>query len=193
MHPWVREVVEVRVTRPSRIRVKLTYREPVAAVHTTRSFETVDRDGVLLPKTGRPDPQLYLTISGVRSTPTGPAGTKWDDSALAAGIAVADALSPQHRALGVTTIDVSRFRPGNANPGSIFLLTEHGTRVKWGRPPNTNYPGEVPLQDKIDRLAKYTTDHGSLDQPAGPYDMDITHWQQEISLRPRNQSPTRAR
>src|SRR5262245_26945887 len=27
MHPWVHDVVEVRVTRPSRIRVKLTFRE----------------------------------------------------------------------------------------------------------------------------------------------------------------------
>src|SRR5262245_17186731 len=29
MHPWVREVVEVRVKRPSQIRVKLTYRDPI--------------------------------------------------------------------------------------------------------------------------------------------------------------------
>jgi hypothetical protein len=192
MHPWVREVIEVRVKRPSQIRVKLTYREPIAAVHTTRSLETVDRDAVLLPNEGLPDPQSYLTITGVRSTPSGPAGTKWDDAALAAGIAVADALSAQHSTLGITTIDVNSFRPGNANPGAIFLLTEHGTRVKWGRPPDAKYPGEIPLQDKIDRLEKYVSDHGSLDAPAGPYDIDITHWQ-EISLRPRNQGPTRNR
>jgi hypothetical protein len=192
MHPWVREVVEVRVKRPSQVRVKLTYREPIAAVHTTRSVEIVDRDGVLLPNDTLPDPQSYVTITGVRSTPTGPAGTKWDDGALLAGIVVADALSDQHRELGITTIDVNGFRPNNASPGSIFLLTEHGTRVKWGRPPNANYPGEVPLRDKIDRLEKYVADHGSLDSPAGPYDMDITHWQ-EISLRPRNQGPTRNR
>jgi hypothetical protein len=192
MHPWVREVVEVRVRRPSQIRVKLEYREPIATVHTTRSVETVDRDGVLLPGGMLSDPQLYPTITGVRSTPGGPAGTKWDDGALAAGIAVAIAISPQHRTLGVTTIDVSSYRPGNSNPGSISLLTEHGTRVKWGRPPNVDYPGEVPLADKIDRLTKYATDHGSLDQPAGPYDIDITHWQ-EISLRPRSQSSTKNR
>jgi hypothetical protein len=192
MHPWVREVVEVRVSRPSQIRVKLAYREPVAAVHTTRSLEAVDRDGVLLPDLGAPGSQIYLTITGIRSTPTGPAGTEWDDAALAAGISVADALSPHHRNLGITTIDVSGFRPGNTNPGSIFLITEAGTRVKWGRPPNLKYPAEVPVQDKIDRLSKYASDNGSLDEPEGPYDIDITHWQ-EISLRPRNQTPARVR
>jgi hypothetical protein len=192
MHPWVKEVVEVRVIRPSRVQVKLEYREPVAVVHTTRLLKAVDREGVLLPHTLDPDTQVYLTITGIRSTPSGPAGTKWDDAALAAGISVADALSPHHRHLGIGTIDVSSFRPGNSNPGSIFLLTEHGTRVKWGRPPSTNYPGEVPAQDKIDRLNKYASEHSSLDAPAGPYEMDITHWQ-EITLRPRAQSPTKLR
>jgi hypothetical protein len=192
MHPWVREVVEVRVTRPSRICVQLTYREPIAAVHTTRSLETVDRDGVLLPITRPPDPPAYPTIIGIHSTPSGPAGTRWDDPSLTAGISVAETLAPHSHALGVATVDVGSFRPANTNPGSIYLLTERGTRIKWGRPPSANYPGEVPVQDKIDRLSKYASEHGSLDDPSGPYEMDITHWQ-EISLRPRNQTPTKNR
>ena len=172
--------------------MKLAYREPVAVVRTTRSLEAVDRDGVLLPAAELPDPQLYLTVTGVRSTPTGPAGTQWDDPALHAAVATADALSPHHRTLGLSTIDVSGYRGNSGNPGSVYLLTEQGTRVKWGRPPTVDYPGEIPVQDKIDRLLKYVTENESLDKPSGPYEIDITHWQ-EISIRPRSQTPARSR
>jgi hypothetical protein len=184
LHPWVREVIEVRVIHPVTIRVMLTYREPVAVVRTIRSLEAVDRDGVLLPAAELPDPQLYLTVTGVRSTPTGPAGTQWDDPALHAAVATADAISPHHRTLSLSTIDVSGYRGNSGNQGSIYLLTEQGTRVKWGRPPTVDYPGEIPIQDKIDRLLKYVTENESLDKPSGPYEIDITHWQ-EVSVRPR--------
>lgn len=192
LHPWVREVIEVRVIHPATIRVKLAYREPVAVVHTARSLEAVDRDGVLLPAGELPDPQLYLTVTGVRSTPTGPVGTQWDDPSLHAAVATADALSPHHRALGLTTIDASGFGSNSGSQGSIHLLTEQGTRIKWGHPPDVDYPGEVPVQDKIDRLLKYVTDNGSLDKPSGPYEIDITHWQ-EVTVRPRGPTPAKKR
>jgi hypothetical protein len=189
LHPWIREVIEVRVIHPATIRVKVAYREPVAVVRTGRSLEAVDRDCVLLPAAELPEPQLYLTVTGVRSTPTGPAGASWDDPALHAAVATAEALSPHHRTLGLSTIDVSAYR---GDQGSVYLLTEQGTRVKWGRPPNVDYPGEIPVQDKLDRLLKYVTENESLDKPAGPYEIDITHWQ-EISIRQRSQSPARVR
>ncbi len=192
LHPWVREVVEVRITHPATIRVKLEYREPIAVVQTGRSIEAVDRDGVLLPVAELPEPQLYLTVTGIHSTPTGPVGTKWHDPALAAAVSVVESLTPHHRALGLTSVDVSGFRDSKPASGSVSLLTEQGTRVKWGRPPNVDYPGEVPVEDKIDRLTKYVADNGSLDKPSGPYDIDITHWQ-EITIRPRGQTSSRSR
>ncbi len=193
LHPWVRNVIEVRVIHPSTIRVKLAYREPVAVVRSARSLEAVDRDGVLLAAAELSAPQLYLAVTGVRSTATGPVGTQWSDPALLAAVATADAISPHHRTLGLSTIDVSGYRGGSgANQGSVYLLTEQGTRVKWGRPPKVDYPGEIPVKDKIDRLLKYVTDNDSLDKPSGPYDIDITHWQ-EISIRPRSQAPAKER
>jgi cell division septal protein FtsQ len=192
LHPWVREVVEVRITHPRTIRVKLEYREPIAVVQSVRSLEAVDRDGVTLPASELPDTSLYLTVIGVRSTPTGPAGTKWEDPSLAAAVAVVSAIAPHHRTLGLTTIDVSGYRANGTAQSAIYLLTDRGTRVKWGRPPNVDYPGEVPVQDKIDRLSKYATENGSLDCPAGPYDVDVTHWQ-EFTVRPRGQAPSKTR
>jgi hypothetical protein len=186
LHPWVREVQQVRVMRPGQIGVQLTYREPVAMVRTARSLEPIDRDAVLLPAKDLLNPQLYLVVSGVRSTPTGPVGTCWEDAAVAAAAATADSLSPHHRMIGLTTIDVSAYRVKDSGRGHIYLLTEQGTRVNWGRPPNIEVPGEPSTQDKIERLRHYVADHGSLDAPAGPYEIDVTHWQ-EISVRPRGQ------
>ena len=154
----------------------------MAVVRTARSLEPIDRDGVLLPAEF-PDPSVYLTVIGVRSTPTGPAGARWDDPAVEAAARVAAALTQHHRMLGLTTLDVSRYRPNGSTASQLYLETEQGTRVKWGRP-DPDYPGEVPNEDKIERLRNYFAEHGSLDSPAGPYDIDVTHWQ-EISIRPR--------
>ena len=184
MHSWVREVEEVRVIHPATLRVRLSYREPIAIVHGSHSTDAVDRDGVLLPTGDLVDPRIYLKIIGVRSTPTGPAGTAWEDAALLAAVDTADALSPHHRGLGITTVDVGSIRTADNKQGSIYLLTEQGTRVKWGRAPSANYPGEVPVQDKIDRLEKYVAENGALDKPSGPYEIDISHWR-EVSIRSR--------
>jgi hypothetical protein len=191
-NPWVREVEEVRIVHPATIRVKLEYREPVAVVRSVRGAEPVDRDAVLLPIGELRHPEVYLTVTGVRSTPTGPAGTHWDDAAVAAAAVTAHALAPRHRTLGLTTLDVSSYHPTGDKPGHLYLLTEQGTRVKWGHPPDSDYPGEVPTDDKIDRLLEYVQLHGSLDAPRGPYDIDVTHWQ-EITIRSRGQTSERVR
>jgi hypothetical protein len=175
LHPWVREVIEVRISHPAVIRVKLAYREPVAVVRTASAFEPVDREGVLLPRQGFANAELYATITGVRSTPTGPAGTRWDDAAVLAGALTAEALAPHHRTLGVQAVDVSNYRPTPGSSGFIYLLTQQGTRVHWGHPPGADYPGEVSTADKIERLVKYVSENRSLDLPDGPYDIDVTH------------------
>jgi hypothetical protein len=183
-NPWVRKVREVRLIHPRTVRVGLTYREPVAVVQTAHSLHPIDRDAVLLPAEDLTDPAIYVTISGVRSTPTSPAGTKWQDPVVQAAAITADTLAGYHLKLSISAIDVSEYRPAATRPGAIMLLTEAGTRVKWGRPPDDDFPGEVSTQTKLTRLFKYLQDHGSLDKPAGPNDIDITHLE-EISVRPR--------
>jgi cell division septal protein FtsQ len=183
-NPWVRRVREVRLIHPRTVRVSLTYREPVAVVQTAQSLHPIDCDGVLLPADDLADPAIYVAISGVGSTPTGPAGAKWQDPVVLAAALTADALAGYHLKLGIAAIDVSEYRPAATRPGHIALLTEAGTRVKWGRPPDDDFPGEVSTQDKLARLFKYLQDHGSLDKPAGPNDIDITHLE-EITVRPR--------
>ena len=46
---------------------------------------------------------------------------------------------------------------------------------------------ELSPEEKITRLNRYISEHGSLEAPAGPYEFDIRHWE-SISLRPRTRS-----
>jgi hypothetical protein len=86
-HPWV-EKVEVEITPPRTIRVKLVYRTPALAVpwqdakHRPGGVRAVDGRGILLPKNaataGLP---MY---PGYAPAPAGPEGTPWGDVAVEA-------------------------------------------------------------------------------------------------------------
>ena len=71
----------------------------------------------------------------------------------------------------------------SAPSGTFYLLSRGGTRVVWGRPPDTDHPGEIPASEKIARLQDYVRRFGSLEAPAGPYELDIRHWK-ALSRRP---------
>jgi hypothetical protein len=176
LHPWVREVRRVRLQHPHAVWVELSYREPVARVQSAAGLQLVDRTGVRLPIDQVTDAERYLTVTGVHSTPQGPAGTGWGDVRVEAAAALADVLATKRQRLGIIAIDASRYRGVKPPTGPLYLLTESGTRVTWGRPPHIDYPGEVSVDTKLARLMAYVDKNGSLDAPAGPYDIDVTHW-----------------
>ena len=81
---------------------------------------------------------------------------------------------PHRQHLRLTTIDVSNHN-GRIDPRrpEVVLLTAYDTRIAWGRPPDTDKPGEVSAGEKIERLLLY------LEQFPNDYrhcDIDIRHW-----------------
>jgi hypothetical protein len=86
-HPWV-EKVDVDITPPRSIRVKLVYRTPVLAVpwqdakHRPGGVRAVDGRGTLLP-TNAPTAGLPI-YPGYAPPPAGPEGTAWGDVAVEA-------------------------------------------------------------------------------------------------------------
>lgn len=184
LNPWVREVRGVRVRHPAGVLVELSYREPVATIQTTGGGRVVDRHGVLLPIRQVTNPQHYLVVTGISSTPQGPEGTDWGDLRVQGSAALADYLAAHRRELGIVAIDASRYRGPKPPTGPLYLLTEHGTRVTWGRPPNLTYAGELAADRKLARLVGYVDLNGALDAPAGPYEIDISQWG-EPTRRPR--------
>jgi len=186
-HPWVAEVVSVRKSFPPRIQVQLKYRKPVAMVRVDDGIYPVDGESVLLPPQdfSMADTRRYPLIRGVQTLPQGPAGSPWGDVCVQGAARLAAALQKDWNALQLAAIQVPRRTAARERLDDLrFVLhCRHGSRIIWGRPPGTQHPGELTTEQKIGRLKQYRDDFGEFDQPHGPYEIDIRHWQ-EITRRP---------
>jgi cell division septal protein FtsQ len=186
-HPWVAEVVEVKKAAPARLTVTLRYRCPIAMVKVQQGVYPVDVEGRLLPPAdfSVAETARYPLILNVKSTPLGPAGQMWGDATVVAAARLADILQADWEQLKLAAIYAPRQTVASQSIADVQLelVTEGGSHILWGRAPGSNYPGELQPEKKIGRLKKYQADFGSFDEPLGPYEIDIRHWQ-EISRRP---------
>lgn len=197
LHPWVAKVVRVQKSIPAAVSVELVYRRPVAMVQVKQGMYPVDANGILLPPTdfSVADTKRYPVIQNIQSTPQGPAGTNWGDIAVIGAARLADVLSqpinPEDshatywKKFGLTEIQVPRRTETDLSIDDMVfeLHTAGGSRIIWGRVPGTGHPGELTAQQKIGRLQEYLTSFGSFDQPHGPCEIEIHHWQ-SITRRP---------
>mgnify|MGYP000014694493 CR=1 FL=1 len=186
-HPWIERVVQVRNQYPALVTVCVEYRRPVAVVIVKSGLYPVDGQGVLLPPQDF-DPaavERLIPIRGVITTPFGPEGTRWDDPAVIAAADLARYLGSRWRDLQLAAIHVARPASAKSAPEAIplELETTSGSRILWGRKPNSDYPGELSEAQKLGRLEKYLAEFGGFDRPHGPYEIDIRHWE-EITRRP---------
>ena len=186
-HPWVADVIRVEKSVPSRIRVELSYRRPVAMVQVKQGMYPIDPDGILLPPAdfSVSDTELYPVIRNISSTPQGPAGTRWGEIGAVGAARLADVLGPYWERFGLAAIHVPRRIQAEVTLDEIHfsLITKGGSRIIWGRAPGVDHPGELSVEQKIGRLEQYLADFGVFDHPHGPYEIDIRHWK-EISRRP---------
>lgn len=186
-HPWVAEVARVELRGTGRARVTVRYRQPVALIEVKGGVFPVDAEAVLLPSEDFTLEAVsdYPLIQGVWSLPKGPAGTPWGDAIVRDAVALAGALGPHWKPLGLKSIVCPRptaDRQPAASP-VFMLLSTGGSQILWGRAPNTSHAGELTLDQKLGRLKKYVADFGGFEKPSGPYRIDIRHWQ-EISRKP---------
>ena len=120
MHPWVREVVSVTATHP-------------AAADVTA--ETAAE---------------YPRITGVPSGPQGAVGFPWGDPLVEEGSAVAAAVGPDWKSLGLTGC-----RPAGGasqSPRAWELIDDKGRTVLFGAAPGHEAAGEPTAATKISRL-----------------------------------------
>ncbi|HID23456.1 MAG TPA: hypothetical protein EYP14_13805 [Planctomycetaceae bacterium] len=187
MHPWVAKVVSVRKAFPARVFVEVRFREPVAMVRVRNGVYPIDGQGVLLPPEDFTvaETRQYPLIENIVSTPQGAAGTPWGDPVVHGAARLAAVLKPVWHQFGLKSIRAPRRTKAQPKMKSLVyqLVTSGGSRIIWGRAPGVDYPGELSPKQKVGRMAKYLTVFGGFDQPHGPYEIDIRHWQ-EISRRP---------
>ncbi|MBS0262298.1 MAG: hypothetical protein JSS02_10140 [Planctomycetes bacterium] len=186
-NPWVEEVVSVRKAYPARIAVDLKYREPVAMVEVHKGQQPIDRQGVLLPAQdfSVSESRTYPVITGVASTPQGPAGSTWGDKVVEDAAQLAVALGPVWKKLGLVAIacPASTADRAKIDEGVFVLVSKGGSRILWGHAPGSDHPGELETRQKLGRLEDYVKRFGSFDHPQGPYRIDIRHWR-DISRTP---------
>lgn len=191
-HPWVSQVISVRSMNPQAVSVELEFRRPVAMVEVRTGLYPIDRESILLPPEdfAQRDTQRYCLIRNAQSTPQGTAGMEWGDLGVLGAAAVADALSqpsndssfPYWRKLGIAAIEIPRRTKAHVTAEDLLyeLVTVNGSRIKWGRAPGVDHPGELSTAQKLGRLDRYLA---QLDDGTGPYEIDIRHWR-EITYHP---------
>jgi len=161
MHPWVKLVVDVSLRHPAAATVEVLCREPVAMVGVKGGLLAVDAEGVVLPSGDftAESASLYPRISGVESSPQGPEGSAWGDPVVEEGAALAVAVGPEWKQLGLTEC-----RPvGRPGFRRWELVGAPPRTILFGSAPGREAPGEPLAAAKIARLRAIEADHTAAD------------------------------
>ncbi|MES2791926.1 MAG: hypothetical protein V4719_20095 [Planctomycetota bacterium] len=186
-NPWVDKVIKVSKTVPARVTIELVYRRPVAMVEVSTGMLPVDGFGVLLPPTAfTPEDALrYPLITQPKSSPVGAVGKPWGDAQVIAAARLAAVLLPHWQDFRLSAIEIPTAVDLRAPLEELVfqLQTQGGSRIVWGRAPGVIYPLELSADQKIGRLEECLTRFGGFDQPDGPYEIDIRHFQEITRVR----------
>jgi hypothetical protein len=152
MHPWVREVVSVTATHPAAADVVVRCREPVAMVAVPGGLLAVDAEAVVLPSDDftAETAAEYPRITGVPSGPQGAVGFPWGDPLVEEGSAVAAAVGPDWKSLGL--IGCRPAGGGSPTARTWELVDNKGRTILFGAAPGHEAAGEPTAATKIARL-----------------------------------------
>jgi hypothetical protein len=168
MHPWVKLVVDVSLRHPAAATVEVLCREPVAMVGVKGGLLAVDAEGVVLPSGDftAESASLYPRISGVESSPQGPEGSAWGDPVVEEGAALALAVGPEWKQLGLTEC-----RPVGRSGFRRWELVGPPPRIiLFGSAPGREAAGEPLAAAKIARLRAIEADPAAA-EAASPLDL----------------------
>jgi len=177
LHPWVARVERISKHVPARVDVVLEYRRPVLMVEVTDGLYPIDAEGVLLPTAdfSPVEAQRYPKIHEPHLTWSEClVGTVWPDQRVIAAGSMAVAIENVWSALGLSHLELSGASQLSAAADPTFdLVTQGGTRIRWGRSPGGEYPGEASYDQKLARLLAYAEDHGGTLDASGPHELDV--------------------
>ena len=154
MHPWVRQVVGVRLGHPPSATVEVRCREPAAMVGVAGGLLAIDAEGVVLPSADfTPEvAAVYPRLAGIESSPQGPEGALWGDPAVEEGAALASVNQPEWRALGLAECLAVPPASGEGANREWRLIDAQGRVIVFGAAPGREMPGEPSAAVKIARL-----------------------------------------
>ncbi|MEY3205585.1 MAG: hypothetical protein RLZZ21_1916 [Planctomycetota bacterium] len=166
MHPWVRQVERVTLREPAAAAIEVRCREPVAMVGVPGGLLAVDAEGVVLPSADFTAEAAaeYPRVVNVLSSPLGVEGSRWGDPLVHEAAAVAAAIGPDWKQLGLREL-----RAADTPRGRVWELVGPEARtIRFGAAPGQEQPGEPAAAVKLGRL------RGLADTPAGTEPVDLT-------------------
>lgn len=187
-HPWIQKVHGVRKSFPARVHVDVTYRKPVAMVEGFDGFYPLDAEACVLPVNidlPPSDLRRIPVIKNVSSVPQGGQGQPWGDPVVAEAAQLADILSQleesgrtRWESWGLVAIEAPSAvgLPGEVTDLQYQFRTAGGSTIIWGRGPGTIHPGELTVDQKLQRMAEYHQVHGSFDDAPQAYVFDLREW-----------------
>jgi hypothetical protein len=164
---WFADVRQVRRLAPGRIVVDAQFVDPFVVVRDRDGDHVVDRDGRLVPRTFAPDaaPEFVVIRGAFFDRPRRP-GEIWPGADIAAALALCRTIEDRPWRRQVRGIQVSEY----AQREVLYMVTDRGHRILWGRPPGAERPGEASLEQKLLHLDFPHEHFGHID---GGYDGDL--------------------
>ncbi|MCC6409520.1 MAG: hypothetical protein IT453_20345 [Planctomycetes bacterium] len=187
--PFVAEVADPKVLWPDGLRLDIRLRTPIACVQIGGEFQPVSADGYLLSGRWPAPPEntrggyLPVVVVGASVERLHPGPVVWPDAAVD-GFSVAqsmwESLEPRSLAeLGRVVIDARESRTATVENGGTVILMEAGRRVLFGRAPNTDEPGELPVAQKwasIDQALRHLEPIDDQGTPNFDWELADVRW-----------------
>lgn len=151
-HPWVKRVVGVRLEHPPAAVVEVSCREPAAMVAVKGGLLAVDAESVVLPSADFSAAAAadFPRLAGIESSPQGPEGSRWGDTAVEEGAALAAVIGPDWKPLGL-----AECRPViEAGVRCWKLVADDGGTIRFGAAPGHERAGEPSAAMKVAKLRR---------------------------------------
>ncbi len=197
-HPWVQETVLVEKAAGGHVRVRLTYRKPLALVFCQPTTETdqneplkskagfyaVDENGMVLPSDGFvvKSEKDYFLVFTEGAKPPSIAGAAFGDPKITQALLLCKLLEPVRQTWALRSIHVQADpTPSSAQPWILGIVTFNKQQIVWGHAPGLEISGEAPVPKKIEKLKGYFQSQASA-LPA-PTVIDLRFANRDASVR----------
>ncbi|MGI9014261.1 MAG: hypothetical protein ACR2GY_08425 [Phycisphaerales bacterium] len=170
---WFSEVRSVVRSDRNTITVDATFAKPFTMIRDAEGSHLVTQAGALLPLHYPNDARLNRqpVIVGAHFSRPWRAGEHWEGGDVQAALALLGLLEGHVWTKQIVEIDISEFMQTE----SLWLTTDRGARILWGRAPGDERGREVPPARKVKSLQLLYDDFGRIDRNLRELDLALDH------------------
>lgn len=157
---WFEGIEQVRRVRADRIDINGTFVDPYAVIRDDGGDHLVDERGNLLPRTfGHGEAEKFVVITNPRFPRPGRAGMQWEGADITAALRLLRLIEAQPWREQISQVNIS----GAIRGEPIRLVTDRGSRIIWGSPPNEEVALEALASRKLYYLGHFFREYGHVD------------------------------